>query len=121
MRAFEGFNNPLQQEHFNENYVESGIFPYALFQGRIIEACDLRKQATYRVRAKGQFTVHGVRRERIIPCDLVVGKDGVRVKSVFDLVLAEHDIRLPRVVQQKIAPMLQVKIDLLFDTSSPEQ
>ena len=32
MRLFSGFNSPLQQEHFHENYVESQEFPNALFR-----------------------------------------------------------------------------------------
>ena len=114
MRLFSGFNSPLQQEHFHENYVESQDFPNALFEGRVIEACDLSKAATYEVRAKGRFTVHGVAQERIITCTLVVAADGIRVTSTFDVPLADHGIRIPRVVQQKLAAVARVKVDLLF-------
>ncbi len=115
LRAFAGFNSPLQEEHFNENYLESGTFPYAIFQGRIIEACDLGKQADYRVRAKGIFKLHGVDRDRIITCYIVVGANGIRVTASFDVLLADHGIPVPRVVQQKIAAVVQVKLDLLFE------
>ncbi len=114
MRSFNGFNSPLQQEHFNENYVESGVDPHAIFEGRIIEACDLRKTGTYQVRAKGGLAVHGIMQERIIPCTIVVDKDGIRVRSEFDLPLVDHAIRIPRVVQQKIAAVVMVKVDLWF-------
>lgn len=114
MRVFSGFNSPLQQEHFHENYVESQEFPNALFEGRVIEACDLSKATTYEVRAKGRFTVHGVAQERIITCTLVVAADGIRVTSAFDVPLADHGIRIPRVVQQKLAAVARVKVDLLF-------
>jgi hypothetical protein len=118
MRAFEGFNSPLQREHFEENYVESRKFTHALFEGRIIEACDLGKAATYRVRAKGRFVLHGVSHDRIITCTIVVGKEGIRVTSVFDVNLIDHDIRVPRVVQQKLNALVQVKVDLLFEPSA---
>lgn len=114
MRSFNGFNSPLQQEHFNENYVESVKNPFASFEGRIIEACDLHVPGTYTVRAKGSFTVHGIPRERIIACIISVTKDGVRVNSDLDVSLAEYGIRIPRVVQQKIAAVVHVKVDLLF-------
>jgi hypothetical protein len=115
MRAFEGFNSPLQREHFEENYVESRTFPNALFEGRIIETCDLGAESTYRVRAKGRFMLHGVAHDRIITCTIVVAKEGIRVTSAFDVSLADHDIRVPRVVQQKLAAVVQVKVDLLFE------
>ena len=115
MRSFTGFNSQLQLEHFQENYVESKTWPNALFEGRIIEAMDLTVEGTYDVRAKGRFTLHGVTRERLIPCQLVVARAGVRVIARFDVLLADHGIRIPRVVQQKLAATVQVKIDLLFE------
>lgn len=118
IRTFEGFNSPLQREHFNENYLEVDLFPLATFTGRMIEAADLGKFATYKVRAKGNLTVHGVERERIIECLVVVNAEGIRVTTAFDIVLAEHDIRVPRVVQQKVSPRTQVSIDLLFGKKS---
>jgi hypothetical protein len=32
------------------------------------------------------------------------------------VLLSDHDIRIPKVVQQKIASVVQVKLDLLFKT-----
>jgi len=117
--AFTGFNAPLQQEHFNENYMDSGKWPNATFQGRIIEAVDLAVPGRYPVRAKGTLTVKGEPRERIIPCEVVVGDQGVRVTTTFDIVLDEHGIRIPRVVQQKVSAVVQAQVDLLFKHGQP--
>ena len=38
---FDGFNSPLQREHFNENYMQTNARPKATFAGRIIETIDL--------------------------------------------------------------------------------
>jgi hypothetical protein len=114
MVEFTGFNSPLQREHFNENYMVSGVFPNATFVGRIIESVDMETPGTYEVRAKGKLAIHGVERERIIPCKVVVAADGIRVTANFDVALDEHDIRVPRVVQQKIASVIAVKVDALF-------
>ena len=42
IKTFEGFNNPLQREHFNENYMESKRYPKASFVGKIIEKIDFQ-------------------------------------------------------------------------------
>lgn len=111
---FVGFNSPLQREHFNENYMATKEHPHASFQGRVIEAIDLAAPGTHQVRAKGVLTIRGVEQERIIPCRIVIGAEGVRVTASFDVALADHGIRIPRVVQQKIAAVVQVKVDGLF-------
>lgn len=118
VRSLEGFNSPLQREHFNENYLESDRYPSITFQGRIIESTDLSRSGTYAVRAKGELMVHGVVRERIIPCRIVVTAEGLRVTSSFTVLLEDHAIRVPRVVQQKVASDVQVRIDLLFGPST---
>ena len=41
IRTFRGFNSALQQEHFNEKYLESEKYPEAFFSGKIIEDLDL--------------------------------------------------------------------------------
>lgn len=114
IRGFVGFNSQLQREHFNENYLESPRFPHAVFEGRIIETIDFSKPGIYSVRAKGRFELHGISQERIIPCQITVTADGLRVKSTFDIVLADHDIRIPRIVQQKISAVAHVGLDILF-------
>jgi hypothetical protein len=119
VRSFEGFNSPLQREHFNENYLESTKFPTITFQGRIIESTDLSKSGTYRLRAKGEFMVHGVMQERIIECVCVVTDAGLRVTAQFNVELADHAIRVPRVVQPKVATTVQVKVDLRFGPKEP--
>lgn len=121
MASFEGFNGPLQREHFNENYMDSEKWPNATFQGRIIEDVNLELYGRYAVRAKGTLTIKGAARERIIPCIVVVSADGIRVTTSFDVVLDEHGIRIPRVVQQKIAAVVQVAVDLLFKPGQPSK
>src|SRR4030095_11715238 len=74
--SFNGFNNGLQRQHFYENYLEASKYPDASFSGRIIEFIDLTKPGTYQVRAKGQLTIHGRAKERIIKVELIsTGKE----------------------------------------------
>jgi hypothetical protein len=121
MVEFQGFNSPLQREHFNENYMSSRKWPNATFIGRIIEEVDMAVPGEHAVRAKGEFSVKGVARERIIPCKLVVAEDGIRVISNFDVLLDEHDIRVPKVVRQKISSVVAVEVDVLFRNAAPVQ
>lgn len=111
IRTFEGFNNPLQQVHFNENYMESQIYPQATFTGKIIEDIDLSVPGSYEVRVKGQLSIHGVQRERILRS--TIGRDAQDRLSVvcnFNVMLQEHAIRVPKIVQQKIAESIAVEV-----------
>jgi polyisoprenoid-binding protein YceI len=115
MNSFRGFNSPLQQEHFNENYVETGIFPDASFSGKIIEDDDLSKDGDYVVRAKGLLTVHGVSQERIIRSNLNVLKGRMKLNTSFTVLLADHNIKIPRIVSEKLSAEIKVDVEAFLE------
>ncbi len=115
MTTFQGFNSPLQKEHFNENYLETKAYRKATFAGKIIETVDLTKDGTYAVRAKGKLDLHGVSNERIIKSEVTVKGGKFRVRSNFTVLLAEHDIAIPKIVHQKIAEEIKVVVDAEFE------
>jgi polyisoprenoid-binding protein YceI len=106
--SFDGFNSPLQKEHFNENYMETSRFPAASFTGHIIEEDDFTKDGLYNVRAKGKFTLHGITQERILQGDLVVKNGTIKLNCTFTVLLSEHDIKIPRIVHEKLASEIKV-------------
>ncbi len=114
VQSFQGFNSALQQEHFNENYMESDRFPDATFTGRILESVDLRKPGSHAVRAKGMLTIHGHSVERIIPVTLISKAGEVKASSEFLVPLVDHGIHIPRVVYQKIAEEIRVSVNLVL-------
>lgn len=109
--SFQGFNSPLQQEHFNENYLESDEFPNATFQGRVIEELDFRNELSFEVRAKGLLQIHGITQERILKISLQGDQEELKVKASFTIPLDDHDIKIPKIVYQKIAEEIQVNLE----------
>ncbi len=120
LASFEGFNNPLQKEHFNENYMESSKYPNATFSGKIIENEDLSKEGNYSIRAKGKLNIHGVSQERIIKSNVVVEGDSLMLSADFSVLLEEHNISIPKIVYQKIANEIQVHVEATFEISGNE-
>lgn len=108
--SFDGFNSSLQKEHFRENYMETTKFPTATFKGKIIEDIDFGKNGTYNVRAKGIFTIHGVEKEKIVKVKVVVKEKTIEVETSFEVALEDHNINIPKVVNQKIASMIMVEL-----------
>jgi hypothetical protein len=112
MSSFKGFNTELQRTHFNENYVESGKYPKAKFEGKIIEDIDFSKPGTYIVRAKGNVEIHGVIQQRIIKSTLTVTSNSILIKTNFTVLITEHKIQIPYVVKQKLAEEIYVDISI---------
>lgn len=106
--SFASFNSPLQREHFNENYMETSDFPEATFKGKIIEDVDVSVDGSYQIRAKGKLNIHGIDQERIIRVQLKVNGQTMRAESQFTVSLSDHNIRIPRIVTDKLAPVINV-------------
>ncbi len=118
MSSFQGFNSPLQREHFNENYLETVKFPKASFSGKIIETVDWTQDGTYEVRTKGKLHIHGLDQERIIKGTVVIADGKIKLEAYFTVLLEEHQISIPKIMFQKIAEEIQVTIGAHLEKQS---
>lgn len=103
------FEKPLMQEHFNENYVESEKFPYAIFKGKLNEKIDFSKDGEYKSTATGKLTIHGVEKDRTIEGTIVVKGGEITMNSSFKVTFAEHDIVIPALYSGVIPPDALIK------------
>lgn len=110
VQSFRGFNSDLQREHFNEKYMESEKYPKITFAGKIIEQIDFATDGTYDVRAKGDLDIHGQKQTRIIKSKVEISDGVVSIVADFKVPLADHNISIPRIVNQKIATEIEVNV-----------
>ena len=99
MTSFE-FRRALMQEHFNENYVESEVYPKAVFKGEFKDG-----------RAIGTLDIHGVSQDVNVPATLVKENDAVRLKASFAVTIEDFGVAIPRAVANKIDPEAKITVD----------
>lgn len=111
IKGFE-FDKALMQEHFNENYMESTKYPKALFKGTVdnLAALDLTKDGTSTAMVSGTLTVHGISRPFSTKGIVVKKNNAMSVSSDFELLLADYNIDIPKVVRENISKTVQVKV-----------
>jgi polyisoprenoid-binding protein YceI len=114
IESFEGFNSGLQREHFQENYMEISKYKTATFRGKIIEDIDFTKNGTYPVRVKGSFNIHGTEKEKIIKGKITIKDGEIIIESSFDVPLEDHNITVPKIVNQKIASVIKVEVKAIL-------
>ncbi|MGV3527513.1 MAG: YceI family protein [Flavisolibacter sp.] len=116
MKSFE-FKKALMQEHFNENYVESGKYTKGEFRGSIANnsAVNYTKDGSYAVTVKGKMTIHGVTRDVEAPGTLRVDNGVVYANSTFNLLLSDYNIKIPAVVKDKVSNTIQITVDAKLD------
>jgi hypothetical protein len=89
--------------------MESDLYPKATFSGKLIDKFN-PEMATQKLRAKGNLTIHGVKKERIIDVILTKKGDLYLLNCNFNVLLVDHAIRIPKVVHQKIAENISVSV-----------
>ncbi|WP_353125062.1 YceI family protein [Parapedobacter pyrenivorans] len=109
IKSFE-FRKQLMQEHFNENYMESAKFPYATFGGRIKEPLDWSQDGTYRVTVSGNLEIHGVKKFYTTDATIEVKGGLIAAHAKFNVKVADHGIKIPRIVVKNIAEIVDVEI-----------
>lgn len=107
------FEKSLMQEHFNENYMESGKYPKATFIGKItnLGEVNLAKDGTYNAIVAGQMTVHGVTKEITTNGALTVSGGNIKVNAGFNLKLADYNVDIPSLVSDKVAKEAKILVD----------
>ena len=104
------FEKALMEEHFNENYMESGTYPKAKFSGTLRDFGDLPESGPVEVMVDGSFEVHGVSVDRPFNGTLEKQGDKVILNCRFDVRTEDHQIPIPSVVRDNIAEVIDVDI-----------
>ena len=110
------FPNALMQEHFNENYVESSKYPRAYFKGTIQPFNDIRldKDAVYKLIVKGTMQLHGKSKEINSHAQLQIKEGKIIGDAVFDLLLDDFSIQIPKLVKDKIAKNISINVKAIY-------
>ena len=112
MKGFE-FEKALMQEHFNENYVESGKYPKADFKGVVVNNSDINyaKNGTYTAKVKGKLTMHGVTKDVETTGTIKVDAGKLDANSTFNIQLSDYNVKIPSVVKDKVSNNIKIVVD----------
>lgn len=104
------FKNALMEEHFNENYAESHLYPKATFKGTIINFDANGTNSKYDI--KGELTFHGVTKSIEVNGATIIKKgNNYSLSGNFSASPADYNIEIPKIVRSKIAE----SIDITFE------
>jgi polyisoprenoid-binding protein YceI len=105
------FEKALMEEHFNENYMESGKFPKATFAGELLSKVDLKKDGVQDVKIKGKLSMHGVTKDVETSAKITVKGGSITAAAAsFVATMADYSIAIPSAVKEKIAKTAKIDI-----------
>lgn len=109
IKAFE-FEKALMQEHFNENYMESDVYPKATYKGKfhVPEGLSKMKEGEYLIAIMGEIVIHGVKQKLDLPVNFKVANDVIYTEFEFVVSVIDHEIKIPKIVRENIAKEILV-------------
>lgn len=113
-RSFK-FKEALVEEHFNENYMESHLYPKAQFKGRIINFSQINtsKDGTYNIQIQGDLTLHGETHPLKTEGKLSVKSGSIIASTEFLVSLEQYKIKVEEQYKDRIND--QIKLTVHFD------
>ncbi len=111
------FKKALMQEHFNENYMESGKYPKATFKGTIADMTkvDFKKDGSYNVTITGDLFMHNVTNKITVPATIQVKGNTLSANTTFKVKLDDYKIAVPKVVENNISKTIELKVDCNYE------
>ncbi len=116
MMSFQ-FEKALMQEHFNEKYVESEKYPKATFKGRITNWTDVKldQAGEYPVKVEGTLDLHGEAHPVSSAGKLKVDGNKINGQASFRILLEDYKIKVPSVVRENIAEVIDIVVDVNYE------
>jgi polyisoprenoid-binding protein YceI len=105
------FKSKLMERHFNEEYLETHLFPEATFEGNYLEMINLSEDGEYDISASGTLTVHGVSQKRNIPGKVIVENGKISVFAKFIVRFDDHKIKIPTLFFNDYATQVEVSVN----------
>jgi len=90
--------------------VESDKFPKATFRGAIVDFDSITDLET-KLEVEGIITIHGVSKEIVISANMTRSEESIVLRGEFNVLLADYNIEIPRVVSKSIAKTIKVTFD----------
>ena len=112
------FEKALMQEHFNENYMESGQYPNAKFTGKIVnlDSVNFEEDGEYQTTMKGKMEIHGVTKPFEEKVTLTVKDGKVSLNSKFTVKPSDYDIEIPAGKRDNISETIEVTVKASYDS-----
>jgi polyisoprenoid-binding protein YceI len=105
------FKNALMQEHFNESYLESDIYPKAIFKGEITDWDDIQlSEDSLKIFIEGDLTIHGIKNKIKQSGKIWVSSGIIHGESTFSVKLVDYQVKVPKIVRENIAEVIKVNV-----------
>ena len=110
------FRLGLMQEHFNENYLESNVYPKSTFEGQIKNfSINELNQDFKEHEIEGVLTIKGVKKDIITKANIRKIDEKIELSSGFSVMLSDYKVKIPKIVFKKIDEEVKINLNFVYE------
>ena len=110
------FRLGLMQEHFNENYLESDLYPNSTFEGQIKNFSLKELDQEYKDHEiEGVLTIKGINNDIITKAKIRKIDEKIELLSDFSVMLSDYKIKIPKIVFKKIDEEVKINLNFVYE------
>lgn len=110
------FRLGLMQEHFNENYLESNVYPKSTFEGQIKNFnLEELNQDFKDHEIEGVLTIKGINNEIITKAKIRKIDEKIELSSGFSIMLSDYKVKIPKIVFKKIDEEVKINLNFVYE------
>ena len=110
------FRLGLMQEHFNENYLESNVYPKSTFEGQIKNfSLEELNQDFKEHEIKGVLTIKGVNNNITTKAKIRKIDEKIELSSGFSVMLSDYKVKIPKIVFKKIDEEVKINLNFVYE------
>ena len=104
------------QEHFNENYLESNVYPKSTFEGQIKNfSLEELNQDFKEHEIKGVLTIKSVNNNITTKAKIRKIDEKIELTSGFSVMLSDYKVKIPKIVFKKIDEEVKINLNFVYE------
>ncbi len=105
------FKIALMEEHFNENHIESSIYPKAKFSGIITDfSIKNLTEENKKHTINGKLIIRNISKKITISTEIKMVDNFIYITSNFTVTPEDFNIKIPNIVRKKIAKAVDISL-----------
>lgn len=101
----------LRNKNMRDSYLETDLYPFAEFQGELVEVPRFESGDSARVTATGTFTIHGVSKDLEVSGVLVRENGALGLAAAWEVALSDFNIQRPAIVSYQLNEIIRIRIE----------
>ena len=110
------FRLGLMQEHFNENYLESNIYPKSTFEGLINNFKPKELDQDFKeYEIEGVLTIKGINNDIKAKAKIRKIDEKIELLANFSVMLSDYKVKIPKIVFKKINEEVKINLNFVYE------